>query len=263
MKRVLLGIPTARHIDATCLAGIVDTLFTSQVTEFQLKVLMGCYVNVNRNKIVDAAKDGGFDEVLMVDSDMAVTKALIERLMLHDVDIVGAVYAKRIPGKPQWTCHYDKGAVPDERGLLPVNDIGAGVLRVKMKVFEAMEAKFPWRRYQHKGEPVRHEYFPVGCAGPGSAEARLARVIEILRDNNPLDLSGGHLSGFHLHKQIHDACCGEAPPSEVLGEDTFFCRLAQECGFQVWADTECCVGHIGEATFPLEGSYQPVRTAVS
>lgn len=217
MKRVLLGIPTARHIDATCLAGVVETLFNSTVAEFQFKAVIGCYVNVNRNKIVDAAKDGGFDEVLMVDSDMAVTREHIERLLSHDVDIVGAVYCKRVMGEPQWTYHYDKGARPDERGLMPVNDIGAGVLRVRMNVFAEMERKYPWRRYQHRGCPVRHEYFPLGVP--------IDPRKFIVNDGDPLPA--------------------------LLGEDTYFCRNAKECGFQVWSDTNCCVGHIGEATYPL------------
>ena len=205
MKRVLLGTPVYGSIHHECLNGLMDTALNSEVAEFVIRVVRGTYVNVNRNRIVDAAKDEKCDDVLMVDSDMAVTRAHIERLLSHDVDIVGAVYCKRVEGPTEWLFHCNEGATPDERGLLPVNDIGTGVTRISMRVFEAIEKRFPERAYQHKGRPVRHEYFPIGV--------------------------------YH---------------GEFLGEDVFFCRLAKECGFDIWADTQVVIGHIGTATFPLK-----------
>lgn len=35
----------------------------------------------------------------------------------------------------------------------------------------------------------------------------------------------------------------------VIGEDVWFCRTAQDCGFEVWCDPTLKVGHLGDYTF--------------
>jgi hypothetical protein len=48
-------------------------------------------------------------------------------------------------------------------------------------------------------------------------------------------------------------------PSEVannrlLSEDYGFCHLAKKCGFDIWADTGCELGHEGMIRYPLAGT---------
>lgn len=35
----------------------------------------------------------------------------------------------------------------------------------------------------------------------------------------------------------------------VLGEDVWFCKTAQDCGFEVWCDPSLRVGHMGDYTY--------------
>lgn len=213
--KVLLGIPVHHAVEVECLDGLLDTLLHSKVAEFVPVVVKGPYVNVNRNKIVDAAHDGNCDDIVMVDSDMEVTREHIERLLSHDVDIVGAKYCKRVEGKPQWNYHCNPDAQPTDAGLLPVNDVGTGAIRIRASVFSAFRAILAGRRYRHRTDPIgsflqRTECFPIG---------------------------------------IYEG--------EYLGEDVFFCRLAQELGFQPYVDLGCVVRHRGMIGFPAE------ETAVS
>lgn len=106
------------------------------------------YIHVNRNDLVETAKEQGCTHLLWLDDDMRFPKDTLIRLLKHKTDIVGANYSKRtIPPSPTAVKRvYD----PPERlytrrestGLEEVEGIGFGAVLIGMWVFDSIE--YPW-----------------------------------------------------------------------------------------------------------------------
>jgi len=97
-----------------------------------------------RNNCVEAMQSLGGDYLMFIDSDMVFPQDTIDRLMAHGKDICGATYVRRGPpfdnlgqATPEYASH--------EKGLIKMFYIPTGMLLIKRKVFEALEA--PYFRY--------------------------------------------------------------------------------------------------------------------
>lgn len=246
--KVLIG--TCVYADPTLpfMLGIMEAM-QLQDADYVFSVQKATYVQTGRCNLVYEARKHGCDEIVYVDADIGISAAVLRRLRSHDVDIVGAVYAKRVPGEPQWTVHRAEG---EQKGdLVPVNDIGAGMLRVKMRVFDAIDQKFPHRRYQHGSEDPRMEYFPIGLTVKNGwehpAEARLRRFLALVEYFEEQGATSVPLTYLTALKEPETS-----PFPEITGEDVAFIRLAKACGFQAYADTGLIVPHFGQISFPAK-----------
>lgn len=113
-----------------------------------------------RHAMVKGALSNGATHVLMIDSDMRFPPDTLERLLAHDVDIVGANYVAR--GGQENTARYSDGSyVPstDRTGLEPVHVVGCGVVLIAARVFRALDPPWfptPWdeESEQHVSEDV-------------------------------------------------------------------------------------------------------------
>lgn len=245
-KRVLLGTPLKGNLTLPYVKGLVS-LFRSATpqddAEFLPLVAEGTYVNFNRNDLVETACHNGFDELLMVDSDMEWMPGHARQIRSHAADIVGAAYCKRKPGEPEMLFHPVAGAKPDERGLLEVNDVAAGFLWVRTSVFTKLREHNPHLHFHWRGDRhARCNFFPIQIFGPNTAEARLAQIKSILAD---ITLQGDKL-GAHVFEAAH----GVRDPGVLVGEDYSFCRLAKEAGFKIYADTKVVLRHVGPIRYP-------------
>jgi hypothetical protein len=243
--RVLIATPVfdKPHIDWT--NGITSVLRLTDA-EYDVRYAKGCYVQTGRNQLVYEARRDKFDEIVFVDADIKSWGAQhIQRLRSHDVDIVAGCYAKKIPGEPQLTCH----AATTERvgDLIRCNDLPGGFTRIKMHVFDAIEKKFPWRSFQHAGEEPKFEFFPMGLVGEGTPEALLNAIKSVIA--RPIDSSDMIDEIDALFSVAHMPSC-----RQLLGEDVYFCKLAREAGFTLWADTCLALRHIGEIGYPAKES---------
>jgi hypothetical protein len=176
------------------------------------------YVHTGRSALVEAARDADCEDLFFIDSDMVGWGAQhAARILSHDVDIVGGIYCKRKPGDPEWLFHTNPSAVPDEHGLLEVNDIATGFLRIRMKVFDELFSVMPERQYfDPKRQRVCCEYFPMGVVERSTANPATSDPMQ----------------------------------NEPIGEDVYFCRLARKHGFKVYADTHVVIRHRGMFDFP-------------
>lgn len=250
--RVMIGTPVYGGVTTAYMLGLADLLLNQDETvEYVPCLVRGTYVNCSRNDIVREARKQNCEELIFVDSDIEFTAAHIRQLRSHDVPVVGGIYAKRIPGEPQWPVHLS-GEEP-KGTLVRANDAPTGLLRIKMSVFDALDSKFHHRRYQHKGEEPRTEYFPLSLCMPGThehpAEAILRRIRSILSDSERSGASSAIL------REIIAVMQPESPEKDVLpelvGEDCGFCRLLRAAGIPVYVDLAVRVPHVGEARFPL------------
>lgn len=241
--RVMVATPVKGGIPAYYLNGLVGMLKSLNDADYIPAISYASYINVGRNELVEQAIAEKCDEICFIDSDMEWTVEHLKRIREHDVDIVGGVYCKRKSGPPDWTFHPKEGAEYGPDCLIECNDVAAGFLRIKMQVFETIKAKNPRRLYQHKGQvEPRCEYFPIGLVGPNTAEGRLQAIEAALSGFKAED------DALEGTSKILAILAAEQPPSELLGEDVFWCRLAREAGFKVWADLGCRLRHDG---FPL------------
>lgn len=247
MTRVLIGVPLYDQPELCFVRAMVD-VSRLRDADYDTSIIRGTYVNVARNDIVAEARARNFspdDEIIFLDADLEVTGEHISQLRSHNVDIVGGIYAKRLPGDPDWTIHAT--GEPAVNTLLPVNDVATGLLRIKMRVFDAIEALNPDRRYKNSNsDRVKYEFFPIGLVGQGTPEARLEAVRLILSE---YDIRR-HPSA--ILEQIRVAATKEVAPEhrDLYGEDVQFMMLAKKAGFKVWADMAVVVRHVGKIAFP-------------
>jgi hypothetical protein len=101
-----------------------------------------------RNSMVGEFLSGDCTDLLMLDHDVAWEPGAVLRLMHHPVDLVcGAYRARKDPeqypirclGKEIWSC-------PDT-GLIEVEGLGAGFMRITRKCLEDMVKAYESRRY--------------------------------------------------------------------------------------------------------------------
>ena len=98
-----------------------------------------------------------FTDMVFVDADVVFPSGALIRLASHDADIVGAVYPYR-KDPIQFPVQLKNGCRVDERGLLEVQGVPAGCMRVSRRALEAMIAKFPGLEYIEDKVPQGKAY---------------------------------------------------------------------------------------------------------
>jgi hypothetical protein len=104
-----------------------------------------------------ASDPEAFTDMVFVDADVAFPAGTLLRLAQHDVDVVGAVYPYRADpvGFP---VQVKNGERVDERGLLKVQGVPAGCLRISRRALEGMIARFPGLEYGEAKVPQGKAY---------------------------------------------------------------------------------------------------------
>lgn len=245
--KVLLATPLKGSPTQAYFLGIVDCLRLTDA-DYLLSVCQSTYVTQGRNILVGEARKHGCDEIIFVDGDMNVKPEHILKLRSHGVDIVGALYAKRKSGEPEWTVHCD--GTPPQGDLVATNDLGTGLMRIKMRVFDRFDEVFRGRKYQNGDDPtLLTEYFPMGLTvGDGwqhPAEVKIEAISALLQTKTYWNDADG------FKDAVEAVMAKETTPVRIVGEDVSFCRMAKHAGFTVWVDPTVVVGHVGEATYPL------------
>lgn len=142
MKRIMIGTPVYGSLVA---AEFAQSLAVSMV-EFYRYGLQGVIcmapnhslVQMGRNQIFTKAVDEKVDDLVWIDADMTWDPMDLLKLCLHEEDVVGATYRKKL-AKEEYTVQLlDKEQTPDERGLIEVNRIGTGFLRISRKAMLAV-----------------------------------------------------------------------------------------------------------------------------
>lgn len=103
-------------------------------------------VDVNRNNIVkqflEHSKDDN-DVLVMLDSDHAHPADIVERLVAHNVGVVGALaFTRGAPYMPCWFMRIDNGWHPGaewEPGLIPCDAVGTGAIAIRRWVFKKLD----------------------------------------------------------------------------------------------------------------------------
>jgi hypothetical protein len=216
-------------------------------------------LNVARNLLAQAAVKGNFDRALFLDCDHPATLEHVTRILSHDHEqypIVSGLYCMKRPGRPFFLGIKAKGAKPDSNHLLRADFLPAGFLSVSVSALRKIAETHPEREFYvqddvltpspRQTQQTMFEWFPIGVRGPRTAEARLKRVKEAIRDHTT-----GTTNVRAFYEAVVAAAYLEHKPGNLLGEDYAFCRLATESGIPMYLDTACLVPHLGQIPYPL------------
>jgi hypothetical protein len=83
------------------------------------------------------------DRLFFVDYDLMPTAQNYVDILCHDLSIVGGLYTTR-QDNGHWVINRLPGARPNERGILPVMELGTGFKCFKRSVFKKVLADNPW-----------------------------------------------------------------------------------------------------------------------
>ncbi len=153
---ILIGMATGgtvRSETVTSLIGAMDVIRSHGIgTDLRLEI--GGYVSMNRNRLVRCALERGSSHILFIDNDQTFQPSAIQRLIDADKDIVGAMYnARGVPGKPVVsTIKLVDPATDPNKGEIVTSEfsaqlfktfsLGTGFLLIKTDVFRKMQS--PW-----------------------------------------------------------------------------------------------------------------------
>lgn len=140
--------------------------------------------DVARNRIVQAFRDNTHDDndvLIMLDGDHVFPQDTIDRLIAHEVGVVGALAVWRNP--PYTPCFMFRasdgrlhaGAMWEEDAvLIPCTVVGTGAIAIRRYVFDMLEdagVRPPFFRYHYDDEmtqfPSEDAYFGAMCESAG------------------------------------------------------------------------------------------------
>lgn len=141
---------TARYSEfAVCLANL------RRPPGWEVKAAYGADVAFGRNRL---AHEMTGEWMFYLDDDHAFAPDLLERLLAHNLDIVGPIVLKKHPPFPAAaSLELGRSGLP---GLREVDSMGSAGMLVHRSVFEAMEMEWPGEPYfqpQKEGETFLSE----------------------------------------------------------------------------------------------------------
>lgn len=142
-RKVLLATTAYDSPDASYTFSIArsrEALTRAGVPNAYLLVQGNCHVDDARNQVVQSFLDGDCTELVFLDADVSWEPEHLVKLCSHDVDIVGGVYPyRRESGAEEMPVRMLPGKFePDENGLLEVDGLPTGFLRIKLHVLSRM-----------------------------------------------------------------------------------------------------------------------------
>lgn len=160
--KIMIGVPGFQGIQPEAQEDFMRMIFRlgrdMPEYDFIVKIIFKSEQFRARNRLVDAALAADAQYLLMLDDDMLVPHDLIQRLLAHNKDVVGALYwqrggsfhpvvMKRIEtAHGGFHCQFYAANDPiiTQPGLHPVDIIGGGCMFFKMDVFRKILPPYFW-----------------------------------------------------------------------------------------------------------------------
>lgn len=198
--------------DLATTASLIETMCGLQAAGIPVKfkpVPGDSIISRTRNFFVADFLRSDCTDLVMIDDDLAWEAGAVRRLLSHDCDLVGGAYPKRQDDLEFPVRRLPGARVDYETGLMEVELLPTGFLRMRRAMLERMVAAYPNLAYRDANGPdiVFHALF----------------WVELGR-------------GFNA---------GPDDPVEIWGEDFTFCRRWREIGGAVHLDTLLRFQHIG------------------
>lgn len=137
MRDIAIGTPcyggvTANY--ANSLAASVSLFAKYNINLFPILLSHQSVIQMARNRMLKEVIISDADDLVWVDSDIGWKPEDLLKLCLHEEDVVGATYRKKLPDTTHFTLVLFKDKqTPDGRGLLEVSRLGTGFFRMSKK----------------------------------------------------------------------------------------------------------------------------------
>lgn len=264
MKKILVASPVRGGMSPSYVRSTIALLNSSlcrgdnRPYSIEFAWTSGTSVAMARDEMASLFLTRGDDELIFWDLDLGVADpqymvSMFNRLLSHDVDIVGGAYVGH-----NFISHWHGAAASPNAtirkdGLLPMAQIPLGFSKVKRQVFEKIKETHPHLLYQMKETEMQQprtmfEFFPNGIVGPNTGQGKVNRVMEIL---NNCSKNGGDATSIlsDVAKIIH---ASDYSQNVMLGEDFYFCFLARQAGFEMFIDNNLIVPHSTDVRLPVK-----------
>lgn len=148
MIKILIGIPCMEYLPVDFVKSIDHIKAPPDVHVDKLYISMSL-VYIAREKIIEAALDGGYDYVFFIDSDMAFNGDILRKLYAAQKDIVSGLAFMRSP--PYSPCVYKTLKIGDGRntverltefnGVEQIAACGLACCLIKTEVFKKIRER--------------------------------------------------------------------------------------------------------------------------
>jgi hypothetical protein len=159
MRNVLIALPayngTVRVETSACINEATVELL-AMGWKYKLRYAVGDSILPRcRNKFIAEAVAGDYTDLVFLDHDIAWGEGALVRLLEHPVDFVAGVYPKREDpiSFPARFLENQEIARNPITGLIPVDGVPAGFLRVTTRALRAMVQHYWHLKYDEKGVP--------------------------------------------------------------------------------------------------------------
>lgn len=212
--RVMIAFPTRDFVDMQAFLTIMAVLQNTQTADVVFQPLVGGNVPRQRNFLARTAKKYGFDYLFFVDSDVILPSDVIDRLLAHKKDIIGATYRRRVPPHDLLGCRAPIDAREgDTDTIMNMVQLPTGALMIRTEALDNIPQ--PWFTYEYPDETTEISEDYAFCA------KALKAGLQIFWDHS---IQVGHLTkrilwnDERLAPKIPDM--SKAQAAEVVTEDT-------------------------------------------
>lgn len=167
-----------------------------------------------RNTLFAMAYEKGYDDLIFIDDDLGWEQGAMKRLLQHPVDCVGGLYPIRREGEEylfRWDVTKGNAQIDPMNGLLEVDSIPTGFLRLTKDCIRKMIEAYPQREYLDDSRAPKSAWAVFDCM--------------FVPDEHGKDRG------------------------RYWGEDFVFCQRWRHIGGKVWCDPWLKFKHVGEKAF--------------
>jgi len=159
MRTVLVAAPSydgkVNVWHATALAETSKIGLTKDINVVAVYMSYDALVQRARNDIFKLAYDNKVDDLMFIDCDVDWNPDDFFKLLDHDVDLVAAPIIKKTDHSHTYSVKALDGLEPGENGLISVDGIATGFMRVRRDAIVKLWEAAPEYREPHKPEPIR------------------------------------------------------------------------------------------------------------
>lgn len=151
---ILIGTPARDSVLATFTFDLVNLLEHQKTKNVKWSTAQGTILPNLRAELAKTSINFGYSHLLFIDSDMRFPVDTLDKLLAHDLDIVGVNCKQRT--QDEWTARKDGMFISPEgkTGIEEVDTIGMGVTLIKTEVFKKMPV--PWFATPFDGKEMKH-----------------------------------------------------------------------------------------------------------
>lgn len=157
MRKVLIGTPAHDgRVDVWYANSLVNTVKLSSKYNTEIQPIYMSYdslVQRARNDLVRLALEEGYDDLIFMDSDQEWNPEWIFKLLSYNVDVVGGTVVKKSDQLLFNVKALKTGLKREKNGLMEVEAVGTGFLRISRKALQAVWDASP--EYTNEGKKCR------------------------------------------------------------------------------------------------------------